>query len=105
MLAAFIVYHLLHLTLGTVHPDFDHENVYQNFIIGFSSVPVVAAYVVSMVMLGMHLSHGIWSMFQTVGLSHPTYTPWLRTLARAISIVIVAGFISMPISVLLGILR
>ena len=105
ILAAFIVYHLLHMTLGTVHPSFDYENVYQNFIIGFSSPLVVVAYVVSMVMLGMHLRHGIWSMFQTVGFSHPTYTPWLKTLAWVVSTVIVLGFVSMPVSVLVGILR
>lgn len=105
ILAAFILYHLLHLTLGVVHPAFDHENVYQNFIIAFSSVPVVAAYVVSMAMLGMHLSHGIWSMFQTVGFSHPTYTRWLKTLAWMISIAIVLGYVSMPVAVLAGILR
>jgi succinate dehydrogenase / fumarate reductase cytochrome b subunit len=105
ILAAFLVYHLLHLTLGTVHPDFDHENVYGNFIIGFRSLPVVAAYAVSMVMLGMHLGHGIWSMFQTVGFSHPVWTPRLRTGARLLAALIVLGYISMPVAVLTGVLR
>lgn len=105
MIGAFIVYHLLHLTLGTLHPSFDHEDVYQNFIIAFSSLPVVAAYVVAMLMLGMHLGHGIWSMFQTVGFSHPTFTPLLKSAAWLISILIVAGYVSMPVAVLTGILR
>jgi len=105
ILAAFLVYHLLHLTFGTVHPSFDEENVYQNFIVGFSSAPVVAAYVISMIMLGMHLGHGLWSMFQTVGFSHPKYTPWLRSAAWVIAIAIVLGFVSMPVAVLTGILH
>lgn len=105
ILAAFIIYHLLHLTLGTLHPSFDHDNVYQNFIVGFSSPAVVGAYVVSMVMLGMHLRHGIWSMFQTVGFSHPTYTPLLKRVAWLVSLFIVLGYISMPASVMFGILR
>lgn len=105
ILAAFIVYHLLHMTFGTLHPAFDPENVYQNFIIGFSSFPVVAAYVVAMAMLGMHLSHGIWSMFQTAGFNHPTGTKWLKVLSWVIAAVIALGFISMPVAVLTGILR
>lgn len=105
ILAAFIVYHLLHLTLGTVHPSFDAQNVYQNVIIGFSSLPVVVAYVVAMAMLGLHLRHGIWSMFQTVGFSHPIYTPWLKNLAWLVAAIIVVGYISIPLSVFVGILK
>ena len=105
ILAAFIAYHLLHLTFGTVHPSFDHENVYQNFIVGFRSFPVVMAYSVSMVMLGMHLRHGIWSMFQTVGFSHATWTPWLKTAAWIVAVAIVLAYVSMPVAVLAGILR
>ena len=105
ILAAFIVYHLLHLTFGTVHPAFDHDDVYRNFIVAFSSVPVVVAYVIAMVMLGLHLRHGIWSMFQTVGFSHPTYTPWLKTLAWVVAVAMVLGYVSMPVSVMVGILE
>jgi succinate dehydrogenase / fumarate reductase cytochrome b subunit len=104
ILAAYIVYHILHLTLGSVHPDFEPGNVYQNLVIGLSNPIVAMAYIVSMVMLGMHLRHGIWSMFQSIGFSHPKHTPRLKALAGVVAVGIVIGYISIPIAVLTGII-
>jgi succinate dehydrogenase / fumarate reductase cytochrome b subunit len=58
-----------------------------------------------MCLLGLHLSHGLWSMFQSVGLAHPRLSPYLRTAARAVAILIVLGYISIPIAVLLGFVK
>ena len=102
ILAAFIVYHILHFTLGTVHPDFHEGNVYDNVIAGFRVIPVSIAYIVSMILLGLHLNHGLWSMFQSIGVSNPRYSTGLRRFANIFSILIVAGFISIPIAVMSG---
>ena len=98
----FIVYHLLHFTLGTVHPDFHEGQVYHNVTTGFRVWYVSAFYIVAMLALFGHLYHGAWSMFQSVGLNHPKYNRLVRTLATIIAIVVVVGFISIPVAVLLG---
>lgn len=98
----FIVYHLLHFTLGTVHPDFHEGQVYHNVTAGFRVWYVSAFYIVAMLALFGHLYHGAWSMVQSVGLNHPKYNRLVRTLATIITIVVVVGFISIPVAVLLG---
>jgi succinate dehydrogenase / fumarate reductase cytochrome b subunit len=98
----FIVYHLLHFTLGTVHPDFHEGQVYHNVTTGFRVWYVSAFYIVAMLALFGHLYHGAWSMFQSVGLNHPKYNKLVRTLATIITIIVVVGFISIPVAVLLG---
>jgi succinate dehydrogenase / fumarate reductase cytochrome b subunit len=103
IIAAFLVYHLLHLTFGTVHPSFEEGHVYDNVIAGFRVIPVSIAYIVSMVLLGMHLNHGVWSMFQSLGVSHPRYSVGLRRFANIFSILVTAGFISVPLAVMTGI--
>ena len=100
---AFLIYHLLHLTTGTVHPNFQHLRAYENLVVGFSSPVVAIAYIIAVILLGMHLYHGIWSMFQSLGAAHPRYTPKLKTFARIAAGAIVLGFISVPIAILMGI--
>ena len=102
ILAAFIVYHLLHFTLGTVHPSFEEGHVYDNVIAGFRVIPVSIAYIVAMILLGMHLNHGVWSMFQSLGVGHPRYSAALRRFANLFSVLVTLGFISIPIAVLAG---
>lgn len=102
MVGIFIVYHLLHFTLGTVHPDFHEGQVYHNVTTGFRVWYVSAFYIVAMLALFGHLYHGAWSMFQSVGLNHPKYNQLVRTLATIMTIVVVVGFISIPVAVLLG---
>jgi succinate dehydrogenase / fumarate reductase, cytochrome b subunit len=105
ILFAFIVYHLMHFTFGNVHPTFIEGDVYHNFIAGFRSVPVSAVYIVAMIFLGLHLRHGVWSMFQTLGVSHPRYIAMAKTGAWIFAAIIVLGNISFPLAVLAGILR
>jgi succinate dehydrogenase / fumarate reductase cytochrome b subunit len=99
---AFVVYHLLHFTIGSVHPQFRELKPYENVIVGFSNPIVSLAYIFAMVLLGMHLYHGLWSMFQTLGAAHPRYTPKLKAFAKVFTVIIVLGFISVPIAVLAG---
>ncbi len=105
ILLAFIVFHILHLTLGTVHPSFEPGDVYHNVVAGFQVWPVSVFYVVAMALLALHLDHGVWSMLATLGLSHPRYRAWARALARALAIVVLVGNCSFPIAVLAGWVR
>ena len=107
ILLAFIIFHLLHLTFGTIHPGgpFIEPDVYNNVVTGFQFWPVSLFYIIAMIMLCYHLYHGLWSMFQTLGFSHPVYTPVLRILAKLAAILIAAGNISIPIAVLAGLIK
>ncbi len=102
IIAFFVIYHLLHLTTGTAHPNYEYLNAYDNVVIGFSNPLVVLAYVIAMVLVCLHLNHGVWSMFQSIGFSHPRYTPRIKAFARTFSVLLVAGFLSVPVAVLLG---
>jgi succinate dehydrogenase / fumarate reductase cytochrome b subunit len=105
VLALFIVYHLLHMTAGVVgfRPgQFHHLSVYQNAVAGFSVWYVTAIYVVAMAALCLHLDHGVWSMFQTLGLNNARTTPVLRAVSRGVAILVFAGFTVVPVAVLIG---
>lgn len=105
LLLVFIVYHLLHLTVGSVHPGFSHTDVYGNVITGFRVTWVAVFYIVAMMALGAHLYHGVWSFFQTMGWNHPRYNPARRRVATALAVLVALGFIAIPAAVLGGILR
>jgi succinate dehydrogenase / fumarate reductase cytochrome b subunit len=104
---AFIIFHLLHFTAGIIHPNatFTQGEVYSNVVSGFQVWWVSLWYIFAISLLGIHLSHGIWSMFQSVGLAGKRQTPLLKIAARAIAILIVLGYISIPISVYLGFVK
>jgi succinate dehydrogenase / fumarate reductase cytochrome b subunit len=105
IILAFVIYHLLHFTFGTVHPSFIPGDVGHNFIEGFKSVPVSVFYIVAMILLCMHLWHGVWSMCQTLGLAHPRYRRWARLAAWTIALVVLVGNVSFPVAVLTGYLK
>jgi succinate dehydrogenase / fumarate reductase cytochrome b subunit len=105
LLLLFVIFHLMNLTWGTIHPDFVEGDVGHNFRAAFQSVPTSLFYIVSMLALAFHLSHGAWSLFQTLGLNHPRYNKLLREFARVATFVIVGVNILMPISVMVGWLR
>ena len=105
ILFLFIVYHLLHFTVGSVHPSFVEGEVYRNVIAGFSVWPVALAYIAAMTALGLHLRHGAWSMLQTLGASHPRWDRARNTTATVFTVIVVLGFISVPLAVLAGVLK
>jgi len=104
---AFVIFHLLQFTAGYIHPEsqFVEGDVYHNVVAGFQVWWVSVWYILSVSLLGLHLSHGISSMFQSLGFNHPKHTPILKSVAVVIAVVIVLGYISIPISVLLGIVK
>lgn len=108
ILALFIVYHILHFTLGCVGfsaGQFQHTSPYRNVIAGFSVWYVSAFYAAAMAMLGLHLYHGIWSLFQTLGVRNIRSCGAYRGVAAAISLLVSVANVSIPVSVILGILR
>ncbi len=107
IILAFVIYHLLHLTAGVIHPggEFVEGDVYHNVVAGFQVWYVSAWYVFSMILLGFHIRHGAWSMFQSVGINHPRHTPILKKAAAILAIIIVVGYISIPVSIMLGLVK
>jgi succinate dehydrogenase / fumarate reductase, cytochrome b subunit len=105
ILLFFVLYHLAHLTLGWAHPDFTPGKVYQNVTIGFRIGWVAAFYIVANLALGLHLYHGLWSLFQTLGWNQPAWNPWRRHFAALFAAVVTLGNISFPIAVLIGVVR
>jgi succinate dehydrogenase / fumarate reductase cytochrome b subunit len=107
ILLLFIVYHLAHLTFGFTPGNYAHSetDVYSNVVRGFSIWWVSGFYILSMLALGNHLFHGTWSMFQSLGVNHTAYNKRLMRLALGITLFVTLGNISIPLSVLLGIVH
>jgi len=109
---AFILFHLAEFTWQVFNPDYKtwldpqgRHDVYRMVIAGFSNPLVSGFYVVAIGLLAMHLSHGISSLFQTLGLTTAKLRPIFECGGRALAWIIFAGYISIPLAVLLGILR
>jgi succinate dehydrogenase / fumarate reductase cytochrome b subunit len=105
ILLVFVVYHLLHLTVGSAHPAFSPTDAYNNVVIGFSVPAVAAFYVVAMGALALHLHHGVWSFFQTMGWNHPHVNPARRRLAALLAVLVGLGFASIPLAVAFGLVQ
>ena len=101
----FVIYHLLHLTTGTLHQNFVKDDPYHNVVSGFQVWWVSAVYIIANLALGLHLYHGLWSMFNSLGLNHEKFNRWRRMFASAFALVITLGNISFPIAVLIGVVR
>jgi succinate dehydrogenase / fumarate reductase cytochrome b subunit len=97
----FIVWHILDLTTGTVNPDGD-ASPYDRLVASFSNPFSTAFYVLALILLGMHLRHGIWSATQTLGQSNKRRERTVNAFAIAFSTVLIAGFLLVPFSVLFG---
>ncbi|MEW5848744.1 MAG: succinate dehydrogenase cytochrome b subunit [Myxococcota bacterium] len=104
-LVFFILYHLAHFTWGNAHPNFNKTDVYANVVSGFQVWYVSAFYILCMVALGMHLWHGSWSFLSSLGINHQKYNLAFRRLGKLIALAIVVGNISIPVSVLTGLIK
>jgi succinate dehydrogenase / fumarate reductase cytochrome b subunit len=108
IVGAFVIFHVLHLTAGKVlelrelGPNM--PDVRYNVITGFSNPWVSGFYILAMILLCLHLYHGMWSMFQSLGISHPRYTPIVKKSAAVLAILVAVGNCSIPIAVLTGML-
>lgn len=115
IVASFIVFHLLHYTVkaeglnGTAiefhrlkEPGTGYPDIYAMMVAGFSVWYVSLFYLVGITLLCLHLSHGVAAMLQSLGLRNSTYAPLIRNAARVLALVLLAGYLSMPVAVLLG---
>jgi succinate dehydrogenase / fumarate reductase cytochrome b subunit len=101
----FIVFHLADLTWGTVNPDFERGNAYNNQIASFQNPAITSMYLLGIAALTTHLFHGFWSLFQSLGISTTLMTETgKRRLAAASAAAIGIGYASMPLAVVFGLL-
>ena len=105
LILLFLVYHILHFTIGTAHPDFVEGNPYHNVTMGFRSLPVVALYLIAMGAVGLHLYHGLWSSGRSLGVSPPSPRPLRHSLALVLALLVWLGFSVIPIAVYAGVVR
>ncbi len=111
VILAFVIYHLLHFTLGITDPSIHklvdqagRHDVYSMVVLGFQNVYVSGAYIIAMIFLALHLSHASSSILQTLGVSNRKTRNKLRLVGQAFAIVILVGNVSIPISAMLGFL-
>jgi succinate dehydrogenase / fumarate reductase, cytochrome b subunit len=100
-LAAFVLFHLAHLTWGwAVTPaPFVEGDIYENLTGSFRVSWVALLYSVAAALVGLHLSHGAWSLFQSLGVDHPRYTPVIKRAGKAISVLVAVGFVAVPLAI------
>ncbi|KQX50609.1 MULTISPECIES: succinate dehydrogenase cytochrome b subunit [unclassified Streptomyces] len=104
ILALFIVWHVLDLTTGTVHPGgFEEGKPYQNVVDTFSTWYGNVIYIVAMLAVGLHVRHGFWSAAQTLGVGNARRERLLRATANTLALVLTAGFVSVPVAVMTGV--
>ena len=107
---AYLVWHLLDLTFGTVNAigtdgEFVRGEVFNNVVRSLDRPLVAAFYIVANILLGIHLFHGAWSFFQSLGWNNPRFNAWRRGFAVGIATVVVVGNVSFPVAVLAGIVK
>jgi succinate dehydrogenase / fumarate reductase, cytochrome b subunit len=105
LILIFLVYHILHFTVGTAHAGFMEGNPYHNVATGFRNPLVVVFYLIIMAFVGLHLYHGLWSSGRSLGVSAPSPRPLRRTAALALALLVWLGFSAIPIAVYAGVVR
>ncbi len=103
IIALYLIFHLLDLTWGSANPDFRRGEVFDNVIESFERVPVAIVYIIANIALAIHIFHGAWSMFQSLGWNNPRFNVWRRYFAVAFALVIGIGNVSMPLLVVTGV--
>ena len=104
LILAFIVFHILHFTTGSLQflGEHKHGEVYNNMTRAFTNPVIALSYVVMMVLIGFHLYHGVWSLFQTLGLDNPDRNKFLRTFAFFAAVIVALTFALIPLAFLVG---
>ena len=112
VLLAYIIFHLLHFTFRVTHPEISNlldaqgrHDVFSMAVLSFHQIPIVAVYVIAMVFLCLHLSHGISSAFQTLGIANENTLPKFILISKTISLFIFLGYSSIPLACWLGIIK
>lgn len=99
----YLLFHLADLTWGFANPDFVRGDVYRNVQASLGNIVPAGIYVIANLALGVHLFHGSWSMFQTLGLNNPKYNAWRRNFALGFALLITLGNLSFPLTVATGV--
>jgi succinate dehydrogenase / fumarate reductase cytochrome b subunit len=99
----YLIFHLLDLTAGTANPDFVRGDPYNNLVRSFERPLVAIAYIVANLALGVHLFHGAWSIFQSLGINNPRYNLARKRFAQGFAAIIVIGNVSFPLAVITGV--
>lgn len=102
ILLLFIIFHIADMTFGVGHPQFVHLDPYNNLRIGFTRWWALAFYLVALAFLGLHLYHGIWSSWRTVGARRPSERPRHRNIAVLLTVLLILGFAAVPIAAAVG---
>ncbi|MFG2823940.1 succinate dehydrogenase cytochrome b subunit [Kitasatospora sp. NPDC048365] len=105
ILGLFIVWHILDLTTLTVNPAAEEGHPYRNIVASFSTWYGGGIYIVAMLALGLHIRHGFWSAAQTLGANNPRRDRALKAVANATALLLTAGFLSVPVAVMTGVVR
>jgi succinate dehydrogenase cytochrome b subunit len=103
ILALFVVWHVLDLTVGAVNPRGEAGHPYQNVVADFRVWWIDVIYIVAMLALCLHVYHGFWSAAQTLGANRPARDRALKATATVLALVITAGFLSVPVAVMTGV--
>ena len=105
----YVVYHLLHFTFLATNPEYGdlvdaagRPDVFSMIIAGYSNYYISAAYILAMIVLAFHLNHAVPSLFQTLGLNSRRWRPRLERLGTIVAIVVLIGYVSIPVAVLLN---
>jgi succinate dehydrogenase / fumarate reductase cytochrome b subunit len=101
----YLVFHLADLTWGTANPEFVRGDPYNNLVASFDNPAVAGLYIVANLALGVHIFHGAWSMFQSLGANNPRFNEWRRRFAQGFAALIVLGNVSFPVAVVAGVIE
>lgn len=102
ILLAFVIYHILHFTTGQVHSAFVAGDAYRNYVVAFQNPVILGVYAVAQLALSLHIYHGVWSAFQTLGANHPKVNHLRRPLAIGLALVLFVGFLTPAVMVFAG---
>lgn len=102
ILALFIVWHLLDLTVGVANPDFRPNGPYHNVVEDFQVWWINLIYIVAVVLLGVHINHGFWSASQTLGVNRPNRDKAIKAIGSTLAVAVTAGFVLVPVGVMTG---
>ena len=103
IIVLFVIFHLMDLTWGQANPNWVRGDPYNNVFNSFEREPVAIVYIVAMLALGLHLFHGLWSMFQSLGLNNPRWNSWRRAFAVTFAVIVTVGNVSMPLLITTGV--
>ncbi len=103
----FLLWHLADLTWGVeaVNPDFRRGEVYHNLVSSLSRWPVWILYAAAQGALALHVWHGAWSLFQSIGVNNPRFNRFRRIFAGGFAAAVTGGFLAVPVGVALDVIR